>query len=66
MQTPDLKTLHRIKVKSDCHKQCLLLALTCAMGGAPIGGIMGGIIPGGMGAMLGGLWPMGGIPIGGK
>lgn len=36
------------------------------MGGAPIGGIMGGIIPGGMGAMLGGLWPMGGIPIGGK
>lgn len=39
--------------------------LTCPKG-APIGGIMGGSIPGGIGAMLGGLWPMGGIPIGGK
>lgn len=43
-----------------------LLIFTCPIGGAPIGGIMGGIIPGGMGARLGGLWPMGGIPIGGK
>lgn len=64
--TTQKKALHPFKMKSDCHKQCLLLVLTCPMGGAPIGGIMGGIIPGGMGAMLGGLWPMGGIPIGGK
>lgn len=40
---------------------------TCPIGGAAIGGIMpGGIIPGGIGVMLGGRWPIGGIPIGAK
>ncbi|TNN84487.1 hypothetical protein EYF80_005187 [Liparis tanakae] len=39
--------------------------LTCPIGGAPIGGIIpGGIIPGGIGVMLGGLCPIGGIPMG--
>lgn len=40
--------------------------VTCPIGGPPIGGIIGGIIPGGKGGIFGGLWTIGGMPMGGK